>query len=181
MFERLFGGLPARSVQPAVVEAQAEFEPAPVRFRPRLISQFTQDHAQLRAAVRGLLDACRRRDEDAQIVGLRSVAAEFRRISLTKSVQLYPYLRWGLENDRVATIQFKAVHAEVQRASEQIDAILAEYLQGPWLSAVRRRLMADVIRLAHLLAQALRSEETSLFPLYLPPGQYRHVRHAHAH
>lgn len=180
MFERLFGGLPARPAQPVVLE-EAEYEPAPVRFRPRLISQFVQDHVQLRAAMRALLDACRLRDEDAQIIGLRAVSAEFRRLSLAKSVQLYPYLRWGLENDRLATIQFKAVHSEIQRTLEQADAILCEYLQGPWLTAMRRRLAHDIARLAHLLAQAIRQEETSLFPLYLPPGQYRHVRFVASH
>lgn len=174
----MFGGLPARPAQPIAI-SEVESERLPVRFRPRLVAQLLQDHETLRGAMRALLDACRGRDEDAQIIGLRNVADTFRRISLTKSVQFYPYLRWALESDRMATIQFKAMQADLQRSMQNIETILCEYLEGPWLSATRRRLVGDIVRLAGLLGHALKQEETSVFPLYLPPGQYRHVRDTH--
>jgi hypothetical protein len=173
----MFGGLPARSTQPVVTET-VESEHMPVRFRPRLVNQLLQEHENLRALMRALLDACRAPDEDARIIGLRNVADAFRQMSLTKSVQLYPYLRWALESDRMATIQFKALQADVQRSLRNAEAILGEYLEGPWLSATRRRLVGDIARLAGLLGRALKQEEANMFPLYLPPGQYRHVRDA---
>ena len=173
----MFGGLPARSTPPIALD-EAESEHVPVRFRPRLVTQLLQEHETLRMLMRALLDACRGRDEDARILGLRDVAATFRRISLTKSVHLYPYLRWALENDRLAVIQFKALQADVQRSLHGAEAILSEYLDGPWLSETRRRLIGEVARLARLLGSALKQEEANVFPLYLPPGQYRHVRDA---
>ncbi|MEP7041564.1 MAG: hypothetical protein ABI843_00790 [Dokdonella sp.] len=177
ILERMFGGLPVRSAPPIALD-DAESEHVPVRYRPRLVTQLLQEHETLRMLVRALLDACRGRDEDARILGLRDIAATFRRLSLTKSVHLYPYLRWGLENDRMAVIQFKALQAEVQRSVQSVESILCEYLEGPWLSETRRRLIGDIARLARLLGQALKQEEANVFPLYLPPGQYRHVRDA---
>lgn len=148
----------------------------PVRFRPRLIAQLQQDHEALRAGVRRLLHACRGHDEDARILGLRDVAAAFRRLGLTKATQLYPYLRWGLEVDRFAARQLAAVQVDASRAGGRVDALLEEYLDGPWLSEQRRRFVGDMAKMARLLAGALRQEEETVFPLYLPPGQYRHVR-----
>jgi hypothetical protein len=177
-FERMFSGLTVRDSAPVSID-DPDSDLVPVRYRPRLLAQFQQDHDVLRLVVRGLLDACRVRDEDAQIVGLRNVAAAFRRICLVKSVQFYPYLRWGLEHDRMASIQFKAMHAEIQQGVQRVEAMLLEYLDGPWLSERRRRLVGDVSRMARQLAQSLRLEEANVFPLYLPPGQYRNVRDSH--
>ncbi|MET0226786.1 MAG: hypothetical protein ABW187_10120 [Dokdonella sp.] len=175
ILERMFGGLPARSMPPIPLE-EAEAEHVPVRYRPRLVSQLLQEHETLRMLMRALLDACRGSDEDARILGLRDAAATFRRIALTKAVHLYPYLRWGLEHDRIAVIHFKALQADVQRSLQGVEAILGEYLDAPWLSGTRRRLLGEVARLARLLGQAMKLEEANVFPLYLPPGQYRHVR-----
>lgn len=175
-FERLFPGrsLPVSSLY----GAEGADSRGALRFRPRLIGQLLQDHQDLRAAMRALLDACRHPDEDRRIHALREVAAIFRRSGLAKSAQLYPYLRWGFQNDRFAARQLEAVHVEVSRGMRGVDAMLEEYLAGPWLSGQRRRFVADAARAAQRLAGALKREEASVFPLYLPPGQYRHVRDA---
>jgi hypothetical protein len=65
----------------------------PVRFRPRLAAELLDEHELTRQQMRSLLDACRAKDEDAEIVCLRRFADAFRRTGLIKSVQLYPYLR----------------------------------------------------------------------------------------
>lgn len=174
----MFGGLPARPIPPVALH-DVDAEHMPVRFRPRLVTQLLQEHETLRVQMRSLLDACRRGDEDARILRLREVALAFRVASLTKSVQFYPYLRWALEGDRMAAIQFKALHADVQRTMQAVESILDEYLSGPWLSVTRQRLFGDIVRLAGLLAHALKREESNLFPLYMPPGQYRHMYGPH--
>src|SRR5690606_30637312 len=98
--------------------------------------------------------------------------------SLVKATQLYPYLRWGLEKDRFAARQFAAVHGEVMRSVARVEATFEEYLGGPWLGEQRRRFVDDVVKVANLISAALKHEEAGVFPLYLPPGQYRHVRGA---
>ena len=99
-----------------------------VRFRPRLTAQILRDHEVTRQQMRALLDACRAHDEDAQIACLRRFAESFRRSGLGKSVQLYPYLRWALEKDRIATIQFKSTHRELERSTLLIEAVRAYLL-----------------------------------------------------
>lgn len=175
IFRNLLGAMPRRTSADAW-DAAADDEHASVRFRPRLVAQLIDDHAVLRECMRHVLDACRTRDEDAQIIGLQRFAEAFRRVNLTKAVQFYPYLLWAITRDRLATNQFKAVQVDIQGRMQGIDALLREYLHAPWLSAQRRRLFHDVALIAHLLAQASRMEEATLFPLYLPPGQYRHLR-----
>ena len=146
-----------------------------VRFRPRLTAQILRDHEVTRQQLRALLDACRAQDEDAEIVCLRRFADHFRRTGLIKAVQLYPYLRWALEKDPMATIQFKSTHRELERATLLIEAVLTDYLDAPWDSYRRRRFVHDVVRVAGLFAQMLKQEEGTLLPLYMPPGQYRYV------
>jgi len=146
-----------------------------VRYRPRLTAQILRDHEESRREMRALLDACRAQDEDAEIVCMRRFADGFRRAGLLKSVQLYPYLRWALEKDRMATIQFKSLHRELERSTLLIEAVLTDYLDSPWDSYRRRRFVHDVVRVAGLFASMLRQEESTLLPLYSPPGQYRYV------
>jgi hypothetical protein len=178
IFRNLFGAPP--SAASANGWDGADGEQVTVRFRPRLIAQLLEDHAALRNQMRHVLDACRRRDEDAQIVGLQQFAETFRRSSLIKSVQFYPYLHWALGPEGVAASQLETLYAQAQDHVQGIDALLRAYLHAPWLSAQRRRLTSDVARIAHLLAQVSRLEESALFPLYLPPGQYRHLHRVHA-
>ncbi|MGH8172585.1 MAG: hypothetical protein ACREPX_05525, partial [Rhodanobacteraceae bacterium] len=137
-----------------------------MRFRPRLTAQLLRDHEVTRQQIRALLDACRAQDEDAQIACLRRVADSFRRTCLAKSVQLYPYLRWALEKDPMATIQFKSTHRELERSTLLIEAVLTDYLDAPWDSGRRRRFVHDVVRIAGLFAQIVRQEESTLLPLY---------------
>lgn len=139
-----------------------------VRFRPRLTAELLDEHELTRQQMRSLLDACRAKDEDAEIVCLRRFADAFRRTGLIKSVQLYPYLRWALENDRMATIQFKSTHREIERAALLIE-IVGQH---------RRRFVHDVVRVAQLFSQSVRQEESTLLPLYMPPGQYRYIESA---
>ncbi|HEV7491091.1 MAG TPA: hypothetical protein VGO25_09810 [Rhodanobacteraceae bacterium] len=139
-----------------------------------------RDNEVQRQQMRALLDACRAHDEDAEIACLRRFGDSFRRTGLSKSVQLYPYLRWALEKDRMATIQFKSTHRELERSALLIEAVLTDYLDSPWDSYRRRRFVHDIVRVATLLSQALRQEESTLLPLYMPPGQYRYIDSAPA-
>ena len=86
-------------------------------------------------------------------------------------MQLYPYLDWALEGDVTAITLFRSVRADVERCILGIEAILSDYLGGPWTREARRRFLTEVIRAEHLFGQVLRLEEPTLFPLYLPPGQ----------
>lgn len=175
-----FGRPRARSAQEAETSGHAAALNGAVRFRPRLAGQLLRDHEISRQHMRALLDACRAQDEDAEIACLRRFADGFRRTSLIKSVQLYPYLRWALDNDRMATIQLKSTHRELERATLLIEAVLSDYLGAPWDTARRRRFVHDVVRMAGLLSQAFRQEESTLLPLYMAPGQYRYIDGADA-
>lgn len=146
-----------------------------VRYRPRLVAESMLEAATVRTLMRLLLDACRRQDEYAQISCLYNFADCFRRITLIKRVQLYPYLRCALERDQASMIHFNAVQSDVQRHALRIEAILTEYLGAPWDDTCRRRFVGDVARAARMLGQMLRQEETTLFPLYLPPDQYHYL------
>ena len=147
----------------------------PVRYRQRLVAELKLEAATARGLMRALLDACRTSDESAQIACLQNFADGFRRTALIKSVQFYPYLRCALECDTMAMIHFNEVQAEAQRQVLRIEAILVEYLGAPWDATCRRRFVSDVARAAGLLGRLLRQEESTLFPLYLPPDQYRYL------
>ena len=170
-----FGRPQARPKQAADTMAHAAALSGAVRFRPRLTAQILRDNEVTRQQLRALLDACRAHDEDAEISCLRRFADSYRRTGLVKTIQLYPYLRWALEKDRSASIQFKSTHRELERTTLLIEAVLTDYLDAPWDSYRRRRFVHDIVRTAQLFSQALRQEEATLLPLYMPPGQYRYV------
>jgi len=149
--------------------------PAPIRYRPLLVAQVPAEGHRLRTAMRGVLTALGRRDEDALVAGLLAFAGAFRGIGLARNVQFYPYLAWALHGTPAARTMFEAVHADAQRCLGGIEAILATYLTAPWGRDRRRRLAPDLVHVARLLGQWLRIDEEVLLPLYLPPGQYRTI------
>ena len=151
-----------------------------VHYRPRLVAELMLHHATARRLVRSLLDACRHGDETLQIARLRDFADCFHRLRLIKNVQLYPYLRWALQDDAATLLPFQAVQTEVQQCALRVEAVLTEYLSAPWDAMCRRRFVPDVARAVSLFGQILRQDETTLFPLYLPPDQYRYVTDASA-
>lgn len=106
---------------------------------------------------------------------MRFFAEVFRRVGLTKSVQLYPYLRWALRHAPAATMQLCAVQRHLDAATMRVDATMSGYLEAPWGPGRRHRFARDVAGSARTFAQILREEEASIFPLYLPPGQYTFV------
>ncbi len=146
-----------------------------VRYRPLLVNQVVHGHQQLRMLMRGVLSACARRDEAAMVSGLQAFAELFRALALLKSSQLFPYVRWGLHNDSSALLILDSVQHESQRGTRIIEAVLSEYLGTPWNSEHRRRIVADVSRVARFLAEMIGRDETSVLPHYMSPGQYRHV------
>lgn len=162
-----------RQSNAAAIHDDGEF--GEVRYRPLLVNQLIHGHQQLRMLMRGVLSACSRRDEEALISGLQSFAELFRALSLLKSSQLFPYVRWGLHNDRSALLVLDSVQHESQRSTRIIEAVLSEYLGTPWNSEHRRRIVADVSRTARQLAETIGRDETSVLPHYMSPGQYRHV------
>jgi hypothetical protein len=157
----------ARSPSPAI-----DF---PVQFRPRLIADLRRSHATAHEAMRALLDRCRAGRTDEAIARLRAFAEAFRRAGLAKSVHLYPYLRWALRQDPAAALQLRAIHRGTDVAATQVEATMSAYLEAPWAALQRRRFVHDVATTARTFVQILREEEESIFPLYLPPGQYKFV------
>ena len=177
-FGNILGWRRDRRRPPATTDLPAD-DRLPVRYRPGLVAELLVDGATARSLMRALLDACRSRDEDLQIARLRNFADCFHRTTLLKGVQFYPYLNWALGRDTGTMIHFRSVQADVQRHALGIEAILTEDLGAPWNRGSRRHFVADVARAASALSQLLRQEESTLFPLYLPPDQYRHIT-AHA-
>lgn len=161
--------------EPNGAAAHDENEYGEVRYRPLLIGQLTLGHRQLQAQMRDVLAACSRRDEGALIDALQQFAERFRGLTLLKATQLFPYVRWGLHNDKAALLIFDSVQLEAQRSARIIEAVLCEYLGAPWTGAHRRRIVADVARMARQVADLVRRDEFCVFPHVLPPGQFRHI------
>jgi hypothetical protein len=146
-----------------------------VRYRMSLKADLRRCHADASGHVRELLNACRDHDQDRAVVCMRHFAAAFRQMGLTRSVFLYPYLRWALEKDHAATLQFESAYTDLMHSTLLIESILANYLGAPWDSDRRRRFVHVVTRLASLFSRGIRLETDVLLPLYVPPGQYRYV------
>lgn len=161
-----------RPARPAVAPP-AETGVGPIRYRPLLVAQLAAENRRLREAMRTLLAALGRRDEEALITGLVAFAETFRAVALARSVQFHPYLAWALQQAATTRTLFESVRADAQRCMSGIEAVLATHLGAPWTRAQRRRLAPDLIHAAQLLTRWLRIDEDILLPLYLAPGQYR--------
>ena len=174
-FSAIFGRTPGHDERPAAEPGHDGAEAPMVRYRAALVTDMQRGHATASAHMRALLDACRTRNVDTAIACMRQFGGDFRQFGLTRSVHLYPYLRWALGQDRTATVQFESVYRDIERSTLLIEAILTDYLNSPWDSDRRRRFVHVVVRLASLFSRAVRLETSVLLPLYLPPGQYRYV------
>jgi hypothetical protein len=165
----------SRRQRPFMVWTSREELGVTVRYRMSLVADLRRHHNDASKHMRALLDACRLRDPDCAVICMRDFAVEFRQIGLTRSVFLYPYLRWALEKDRTASLQFESAHGDLMRSTLLIEAILTDYLGTPWDNDRRRRFVHVVTRLASLFSHGVNLETRVLLPLYVPPGQYRYV------
>jgi hypothetical protein len=146
-----------------------------VRYRMTLVEQVRGCHVAATLQMRSLLDACRDKNTDRAIHCLQQFASTFRQIGLTRSVLLCPYLRWGLQRDHVATVQFESAYRDLMQSTLLIEVILSDYLGSPWNSDRQRRFVHVVVRLAALFSRGIKLETEVLLPLYLPPRQYHYV------
>ncbi|HEY8587496.1 MAG TPA: hypothetical protein VIL60_12345 [Rhodanobacter sp.] len=174
LLSTVFGRAEKLSADPQSQASQDEVG-VTVRYRMSLVSDIQRWHASASGHMRALLDACRDQDPDRAIECLQRFAPIFRQIGLARSVLLCPYLRWALQRDRAATIQFESAYGELMRSTLLIEVILTDYLGSPWDSDRRRRFVHVVVRLANLFSRGMELENTSLLSIYLPPGQYRYV------
>lgn len=157
------------------VASEARGELGTVRYRMTLVGDIQGRHAEANMHMRSLLDACRDKDTDKAIECMQRFAHVFRQIGLTRSVLLCPYLRWGLQHDRVATVQFESTYRDLMQSTLLAEVILSDYLGSPWDSDRQRRFVHVVVRLASLFSRGVKLETAVLLPLYLPPRQYSYV------
>ncbi|MCW8809224.1 MAG: hypothetical protein OQK79_14110 [Rhodanobacter sp.] len=176
LLSTLFARASRRSSARSAAEDRQNELGVTVRYRMTLVGDIQRRHAEATVHMRSLLDACRDKNIDKAIQSMQQFAGTFRQIGLNRSMLLGPYLRWGLQRDRAATIQFESAYQDLMQSTLLIEVILSDYLGSPWDSDRQRRFVHVVVRLASLFSRGVQLETTVMLPLYLPPAQYHYVR-----
>ena len=171
-------GRPQTRPQPAAdnTEHDERLRAARVRFRPRLTAQILRDHEVTRQQMRALLDACRAQDEDAadrlpaplrrQLPAHR---AQQERAALSVSALGARKGSHGDDPVQVDAPRARALGAADRSRADRLSRFAVGQLSAAALRARRRAHRRDCSR------RSLRQEESTLLPLYMPPGQYRYV------
>lgn len=142
---------------------------APLAYRPELVAELTHEHRLLESSFASLVAAHRSNDVEACIFRLTAFTNILRAHLLKENLQLYRYLRHAFPGDQSAAARTHALRAEMQEIGKALNAFANAYLGATWDEHRRRRLGRDLNEMGQILAQRIATEESALYPLYLPP------------
>jgi len=143
-----------------------------ISYRPQLVEELKRDHRQLEFSFGALVAAHREGDFDACVDKLKRFTSILRAHLLKENLHLYVYLKHALRSDSEATALMNSMRIEMQHIGKTLNAFATEYVSSPWDEAKRYQLGIDLHKIAGVLKQRIATEESTLYPLYMPPDRY---------
>ncbi len=141
-----------------------------IHYDPLLPQRLLDDHRHIESLFADMVAAAHVRDVARLRQALDGFTTALRGHLLTENVRFYVYLQHTLGADPENTALVHGFRREMQ----QIGRVLGDFLQRhsereTWDEAGWSRLARELAELAPVLTKRIETEETILYPLYLPP------------
>jgi predicted membrane chloride channel (bestrophin family) len=141
-----------------------------IHYDPLLPQRLLDDHRRIESLFADMVAAAHVRDVVRLRQALDGFTTALRGHLLTENVRFYVYLQHTLGSDPENTALVHGFRREMQ----QIGRVLGDFLQRhgereTWDEAGWSRLSRELAELAPVLTKRIETEETILYPLYLPP------------
>lgn len=173
MFGYLFGrnkGGTSPSEQP---EATAEETATTgIRYDPSLISELKSDHGRLVSLFQDIAAITNKRDARLLTRQLDEFGDKLREHLLKENVRFYVYLKSSLPPDGSNLATSQTFAREMQQIGRVVTNFLHKYTSiGQWEDGHWPAFESELAAIGRVLTQRIESEEGTLYPLYLPPGE----------
>lgn len=178
MFEFLFKRKQAAPVAaPAPAKATEARDVAPgtqLHFNPELIVELKADHHRLVALFSELVDTARQRASQPLTERLALFGDSLRGHVLKENVRLYVYLKHNLQSDEDSLAIMQEFAHEMHQIGRAVTDFLHRYTKvEQWDDAQWAVFSRDLDAIGKVLTRRIETEENTLYPLYLPPSNYR--------
>lgn len=176
MFGFLFKRKPAEPSPPSSPVPAPAAEVAPgthLHFDPGLVAELKADHGQLVALFQQVGESAVRRDSQALAERLTRFGDSLRGHVLKENVRLYVYLKHSLQSDENSLAVMQEFAREMHQIGQAVTGFLQKYTQvSQWDDAQWDVFDRDLGAVGKVLTRRIETEENTLYPLYMPPGQY---------
>ncbi len=141
-----------------------------IHYDPALIQRLLEDHRHIESLFADMVTTAQQRNAAHLQQVLDGFTTALRGHLLTENVRLYVYLQHTLGGDPENAALIQGFRQEMQ----QIGRVLADFLlrhreREVWDEDGWSRFAGDLAQLAPVLKKRIETEETILYPLYLPP------------
>lgn len=171
-FKSLLGkkdGLQAGESQAASTGAAPGTE---IYYSPELIAGFLDDHQQL-LKLFGELNETYVAKKYKKLPGmLAEFGTMLRGHLLTENIKLYIYLQRVLANDPENAALIQGFRTEMNGISKTVTAFLKHYGEEDWGDQRKASFGKELEAIGGVLVKRIETEESMLYPLYMPPEAY---------
>lgn len=177
MFLDFLFGKKKNTPSPAVPQAASQARPlhdgheAPgthIPYHPELVDQLKADHQGLLATFGAIGDAYNTHDLAATSAQLEAFRGQLMAHLLKENVRFYIYLEHALVSDPTSHALVHQFRHEMDGIGKAVMAFLDKYRNLAVDSSLAGSFGADLASVGSVLAQRIKSEEETLYPLYLP-------------
>lgn len=144
-----------------------------IAYKPGLVEELQAEHRKLVELYQSLVLAHRRGDYDASVAHLKYFTYALRAHLLKENVHLYVYLKHALRHDAELTNVMAGMRGEMGRIGRTLNDFVLRYTSSPWDAEARENLLGELATISEILTHRIRHEEDVLYPMYMPPSQYR--------
>jgi hypothetical protein len=145
-----------------------------LHFDPNLVPNLVSDHHALLGIFGEITSAMEQKDMRRTKEKLGEFGDALRGHLLKENVRFYVYLQHSLEGDA----ENAAIMHEFRREMQHIGKAVADFLhkytaEGEWDGMMWQSFQQEVGGIGKVLTKRIETEENILYPLYLPPQEYR--------
>lgn len=165
----------ARQPKPASpITEQGVASGTQLHYDPNLVPGLVSDHHVLLGIFGEIVAAMEQKNMLRTKEKLGEFGDALRGHLLKENIRFYVYLQHSLEGDA----ENAAIMHEFRREMQHIGKAVADFLhkytaEGEWDEGMWQSFQKEVSGIGKVLAKRIETEENILYPLYLPPQEYR--------
>ena len=145
-----------------------------LHYDPNLVSHLLADHRMLLGIFGDIAAAMKQKDMDLTKEKLGKFGDELNGHLLKENIRFYVYLQHSLKNDPENAAIMLGFRKEMQHIGKAVVDFLHKYTaEGDWNEAMWQSFQQEVGGIGKVLTKRIQMEENTLYPLYLPPQDYR--------
>ncbi|OGS98820.1 MAG: hypothetical protein A3K04_10865 [Gallionellales bacterium RBG_16_56_9] len=165
------------AAKPAERPGEMERSVAPgtqLHYDPTLVPHFLDDHRMLLGIFGDIDAAMKQRDVRVVKEKLNKFGDELNGHLLKENIRFYVYLQHSLKSDPENIAIMQGFRKEMQHIGKAVLDFLQKYTtEGDWNEAMWQNFQQELGGIGKVLTKRIQTEENTLYPLYLPPQDYR--------